>query len=853
VNTIDFDFAFKELTGNSPFPWQHDLYDNWFSKGEFPDACAIPTGLGKTSVVAVWLIALANAPDRAPRRLVYVVNRRTVVDQTTTEAEKMRRNAAPAGVPIPEISTLRGQFADNRKWSADPSKPAIIVGTVDMIGSRLLFSGYGCGPKTKPLHAGFLGQDVLLVHDEAHLEPAFQKLLRAIEAEQERCKEFGKFHVMELSATSRGSGEVFELTQEEREPPVTIPDPPTAPIHHVWRRQMAKKSICLHENKDEKKLADEIADLALKHEGKDRAVLVFVRKVDDVEKIVKKLPKGSVQQLTGTLRGLERDRMADPRRKDGCPIFARFLPRPKADAPEAERWKIEPKPGTVYLVCTSAGEVGVNISADHLVCDLSTFESMAQRFGRVNRFGDRDDTRIDVVYPKQLDEKDDNESRLKRTLELLRQLNGDGSPAALGKLNEKDRLAAFAPLPVFLETTDILFDAWALTTIRGKLPGRPMVEPYLHGIAEWEPPETHVAWREEVGVITGDLLTKYRPEDLLEDYPLKPHELLRDNSRRVFDRLMKLARPEIAVWITSDDDTVQITTLGELIEGGKDDLNNKTLLLPPTAGGLENGMLTSNSTTANDVADELRDENGRRRRVRVWEGDPEYDSKTEGMRLIRRIDCSSDDEDEEGRSWHWYELPNVGDGDGSKNNDKPVLWDVHTEDVVNNVTAVVANLSLPEEMKAAIILAAKFHDLGKKRKLFQRILGNTNPDRLLAKSGKKGGRVEEQYRHEFGSLLDVQEEGDFKALNDKPDLQELILHLIAVHHGRGRPHFPADEAFDPEPRGRDVGAIAVEVPRRFARLQRKYGRWGLAYLESLLRAADYKASAKPSRFVEDER
>ena len=216
MNTIDFNFAFKELTGSPPFPWQRDLYENWFSKGEFPDACTLPTGLGKTSVVAVWLIAQANVPKQVPRRLVYVVNRRTVVDQTTTEAEKMRRNANGAGVPIPEISTLRGQFADNREWSADPSKPAIIVGTVDMIGSRLLFSGYGCGFKTKPLHAGFLGQDVLLVHDEAHLEPAFQKLLRAIEAEQERCKEFGKFHVMELSATSRGSGEVFELTQEER-------------------------------------------------------------------------------------------------------------------------------------------------------------------------------------------------------------------------------------------------------------------------------------------------------------------------------------------------------------------------------------------------------------------------------------------------------------------------------------------------------------------------------------------------------------------------------------------------------------------------------------------------------------
>jgi CRISPR-associated endonuclease/helicase Cas3 len=82
-------------------------------------------------------------------------------------------------------------------------------------------------------------------------------------------------------------------------------------------------------------------------------------------------------------------------------------------------------------------------------------------------------------------------------------------------------------------------------------------------------------------------------------------------------------------------------------------------------------------------------------------------------------------------------------------------------------------------------------------------------------------------------------------------MQDVVLHLIAVHHGYGRPHFPADRAFDPEPKGK-VEEIAAAVAQRFARLQRRYGRWGLAYLESLLRAADYEASAKPSRFVEEE-
>jgi CRISPR-associated endonuclease/helicase Cas3 len=76
-------------------------------------------------------------------------------------------------------------------------------------------------------------------------------------------------------------------------------------------------------------------------------------------------------------------------------------------------------------------------------------------------------------------------------------------------------------------------------------------------------------------------------------------------------------------------------------------------------------------------------------------------------------------------------------------------------------------------------------------------------------------------------------------------LQDLVAHVVAAHHGRARPHFPADEAFDPEPRGVNEVEIASEVPRRFARLQRQYGRWGLAYLESILRAADYAASMNP--------
>ena len=90
-----------------------------------------------------------------------------------------------------------------------------------------------------------------------------------------------------------------------------------------------------------------------------------------------------------------------------------------------------------------------------------------------------------------------------------------------------------------------------------------------------------------------------------------------------------------------------------------------------------------------------------------------------------------------------------------------------------------------------LIIAARFHDLGKRRHVFQRILGNMGTDVLLAKSGKKKQPygLEESFRHEFASLLDVQSESEFQELNS--DMKEVVLHLITAHHGRGRPHFPA--------------------------------------------------------------
>lgn len=864
MNTLDpvplslFRESFEVLTGKAAFPWQEELFVR-FARGVVPKGCDLPTGIGKTSVIAIWLIALARLHTKIPRRLVYIVNRRTVVDQTTYEVEKLRENLAAAGLveslgklatmpaesPL-AISTLRGQFADNREWSADPCRPAVIVGTVDMMGSRLLFGGYGIGFKTRPLHAGFLGQDTLIIHDEAHLEPAFQDLLTAIAAEQRQCNERNpcsetrKVHVMELSATPRSEGEPFRLTSADEEHPV------------VKARLGAVKMLWLHPVEDTMKVQARLIELARRHKDSGRAVVVFATGVKDVEQIAtaleKEVGKENVERLTGTMRGKERDELVEK------PVFRRILP------PDESTLATQPATeGTVYLVCTSAGEVGINISAAHLVCDLSSFDSMAQRFGRVNRFGEHADSEVDVVHPTEFDQKSEREQRREKTLALLQRLNGSANSNAIRDIPAEERRAGFAPEPTILPVSDILFDVWSFTTITGSFPGRPALAPYLHGVSENEPPETRVAWREEVGHLKNEeLRVLYPPDELLADYPLKPHEILRDRSDRVWDALSKLVSSDdskafLPAWLLDEDGAVKSTTLGALAEKrAKEALFNVTLLLPPTAGGLAGGMLDSTSATANDVADEWHDEHGQPRRLRLWSDDEERDAKTQGMRLVREVnlhpgaDETEEDADTGYSRWLWFELPRSADTEGSRSARKEILLDDHTRNVESLARRFAEKFGLDAELIEAVALAARFHDSGKRRHIWQRSVGNFDLHRVLAKSGRKSvpPQLRTDYRHEFGSALDLESAQQFQQLS--PEMKDVVLHLVAAHHGRARPHFPAKEIFDPRRSQESAVAFADEAPRRFARLQRKYGRWHLAWLESLLRAADYAASANPT-------
>jgi CRISPR-associated endonuclease/helicase Cas3 len=136
-------------------------------------------------------------------------------------------------------------------------------------------------------------------------------------------------------------------------------------------------------------------------------------------------------------------------------------------------------------------------------------------------------------------------------------------------------------------------------------------------------------------------------------------------------------------------------------------------------------------------------------------------------------------------------------------------------------------------------IAARLHDEGKKAKRWQLAFNAPRDGGVYAKTrGPINQSVLDNYRHEFGSLMEIPKDAGFGAL--PKDLQDLVLHLVAAHHGYARPVIATTGCEDAPPSA--LEGRAREVALRFARLQKRWGPWGLAWWESLLRAADQQAS-----------
>ena len=936
-----FEKSFRALTGYDAMRWQLRLFMQHFQEGDLPDSVSIPTGLGKTAVMAIWLIAFAwqakagNKP-KLPRRLVYVVDRRAVVDQSTSFAEQLRENLekpeaaelrAALGFLVGRklaISTLRGQFVDNREWLEDPSQLAIIVGTIDMSGSRLLFEGYGVSRKMRPYHAGMLGADALVLLDEAHLVQSFEALLSEIAANannrygaslgaqhaaQLHSNFIPKFQLLPLSATGRSrTATPFSLQEKDFRESGRIVDAETN------KRLSAKKHLILQELGD-RKLEDALAEQAwaLSEAGTEPVrVIVFCdeRKIaEQVRAALEKLVKGkSIKERIELFVGARRVRERAKAQTDLQALG--FL---------ADEGGEQTQPS--FLVATSAGEVGVDLDADHMVCDLVAWDRMVQRSGRVNRRGGEGrQAEIVVVFepepkPPELKANADEKARKKHQAALekhnkevevgqktkkpfggaLKKSAGedyfDVSPEALWRLSEKVRtdetlaklIADASTQPRLRPALNrALVDAWAMTSLPEHT-GRPEVAPWLRGWAD-EEPQTVVAWRKYLPVRSGTPASKKEIERFFEAAPLHVSETLETESWRVMkwlkERAAKLDKiPDedrklkendvVAMLLKIDGSLVRSVKLGDLLGDTKDkgakklldeierDIKGKSLVMDARFGGLQSGLLKNDINDAPLTADDNNDnewmESGDGKpviRFRILERSEESDETTEkDWRESLRFDL---ERPADGEVTRWLSVQKWRNT-SSNENDRAISRRSqslveHQSWAAKRAEEMGKRLKLPDDYVCVLSIAARLHDEGKKGRNWKRAafveeharkLGI--PGQPLAKTLKFNWRLLEGYRHELGSLPYAKDDAEFKKLQEKnEDLAELVLHLIAAHHGYARPLISTDGCEDAPPSV--LEDRAREVALRYARLQKHWGPWGLAWWESLLRAADAQAS-----------
>lgn len=933
-----FQQLFARATGYpDPFPWQEELYRR-FMANTVERSLNVPTGLGKTAVMAVWLLARAEGAS-IPRRLAYIVDRRAVVDQATEVANALREavgrdpNLGLAlklnGRPLP-ISTLRGQHVDNKQWLEDPSSPAIIVGTIDMIGSRLLFEGYGVSRKMRPYHAGLLGADTLVVLDEAHLVPPFEMLLDAIASNSAgvalRCEEaraiVPQFKLMSLSATGR--------TRSERPLTLTNKD-----LEHWGLRQRldAKKRVLLKSLEVQEELTpaklDELLANSLAEEAwqmvergaKAVRVIVFCnkRKVAEaakrtLEQLAKAADETDIKKRTelfvGGRRVYEREAAAARLRKLG------FIAGSKA-----------PFTKPVFVFATSAGEVGVDLDADHMVSDLVEWERMIQRLGRVNRRGEGDAQVVVLVEPerkptkavlealaKAPSERSKTENSkvaeheaaneriraIQRPFGLLRRYEDesiDASPDSIRVLKEsaehtltesadhdshvrawRDWLltAATTLEPMRPALTRPIVDAWSMTSLKEHT-GRPEIGPWLRGWIKDDAPQTTVVWRTHLPTRSQGRVTRKEVEAFLEAAPPHTSEELESETYQVIEWLVARAKaigkgssdeqpnsalgqkPLLAFALSTSGDLRRVLTREDLRFEDADKRANQdrkealwkalaggTLVVDARFAGLHEGLLDSAERepprTADDGQEWLPRIDGEpvvRFRVRSidaeasdYPGDPEWQTRL-------RFPTTSP---EEGEASGWLVVEKWR-SDSTTEEDRGVgrcqLLVDHQKLAAARARELAKRLNLPERYADLLAVAARLHDEGKRAIRWQRAFNAPNDGKEYAKTkGPINVALLDGYRHEFKSIEVAAK--DAELLKMPKELQELALHLIAAHHGYGRPAIGINGCEDAPPSR--LEARAREVALRFARLQQRWGPWGLAWWESLLRAADHQAS-----------
>src|SRR5690606_12940376 len=139
----------------------------------WPELLNVPTGLGKTAAAVVaWLYKRLHGEPETGARLIYCLPMRALVEQTQAAAldwcEKAAEHFSAKQLSAPTVHVLMGGEVDEQ-WENYPERPAILIGTQDMLLSRALNRGYALSRYKWPMHFALLNNDCLWVFDETQL------------------------------------------------------------------------------------------------------------------------------------------------------------------------------------------------------------------------------------------------------------------------------------------------------------------------------------------------------------------------------------------------------------------------------------------------------------------------------------------------------------------------------------------------------------------------------------------------------------------------------------------------------------------------------------------------------------
>lgn len=509
ITIDDVDAYFEEVHGHRPFPWQQRLAEAALS-GQWPEAVDAPTGLGKTWSIDVALLAMADAGLRGNRgtfrRILFVVDRRTVVDEAWAHTERVAerlRSARPGTIAhtvaqglraltghtggdaaVLSVVRMRGGATWESLWADRPDQPMVVLSTIDQVGSRLLFRGYGVSDAMRPIHAALVGCHSLMILDEVHLAGPFVELVARVRALQGGSLAVAGLRTLLLSATYAGDAPVMAFDE-----PAHLAHPVAGP------RLASDKRLAVVESGASQRAKAITAIVRAIRAGGDARVLVVCNTVGSARAAHDALCAADVRAglLTGRSRPFDRER-----------VTSEWLSAlgPSTAAPEA-----------AVLVATQTVEVGVNLDVDWLITEECALNALVQRLGRVNRFGQRPGAAVvlfgsgdDPVYG----------TTAGATTAWLQGVGApilggprgvtdaraewlDVSPLALRRAvssTDRERLLALNPRPESAPLIDgALFQRWAQTS-PVPLVDVP-VEQYLHGLG---PADSSVAlaWRADL-------------------------------------------------------------------------------------------------------------------------------------------------------------------------------------------------------------------------------------------------------------------------------------------------------------------------------------------------------------------